>query len=139
MQNKRFLSDVCKPYRRWTVNSPDRKRSMLSLIPLRALFINVSVTLVLRSVMDHSVGPLTSFRLDGEAPRNGDGELIAKHERNVWRIDEEQYPRVECQGSVSIWFERASTTSRRFGPHHDLSLYDGVAYVGQHVFASLTQ
>jgi hypothetical protein len=48
----------------------------------------MSLTLVFRSTTAHTVGPLTSFRLDGEALRKGDGELIAKHERNVWRIYE---------------------------------------------------
>lgn len=101
----------------------------------------MSLTLVFCSTADLTVGPLTSFRLDGETLRKGDGELIARHERNQWRIDEVQYPRLECKGSVSIWFERASTpeASRRFGPHNDLTIYDGVAYIGRHVFASLNQ
>lgn len=101
----------------------------------------MSLTLVFHSTMDHTVGPLLSFRLDGDALRSGDGELVAKHERNAWRIQGEQYPRLECKGSVSIWFERVSTpeASRRFGPHNDLTIYDGVAYIGRHVFASLDE
>jgi hypothetical protein len=101
----------------------------------------MSLTLVFRSTSDHTVGPLTSFRLDGEALQKADGELIAKHERNLWRINEVQYPRLECKGSVSIWFERPSTpkASRKFGPHNDLTIHDGVAYIGQRVFASLSQ
>src|SRR5688572_20803068 len=95
----------------------------------------MSLTLVFRSTTDRTVGPLTSFRLDGEVLRKGDGELIAKHERNhQWRINEVQYPRLECKGSVSIWFERASTpeVSRRFGPHNNLTIHDGVAYIAKH-------
>lgn len=101
----------------------------------------MSLTLVFRATMDRTVGPLASFRLDGEALRRGDGELVAKHERNSWRIEGEPYPRLECRGSVSIWFERPSTTeaSRRFGPHDDLTIHDGVAYVGRRVFASLDE
>ena len=100
----------------------------------------MSLTLVFRSTTDYTVGPLTSFRLDGEALRKGDGELVANHERNAWHINQLQYPRLECKGSVSIWFERASLeASRRFGPHDDLALYDGVAYIGLHVFASLDE
>jgi hypothetical protein len=101
----------------------------------------MSLTLVFRSRTQHTVGPLTSFRLDGEALRKSDGELIASHERNQWRVNEVRYPRLECKGSVSIWFERASTpeASRRFGPHNDLIIYDGVAYIGKRVFASLSE
>jgi hypothetical protein len=101
----------------------------------------MSLTLVFRSAAEHTVGPLTSFRLNGEALRRPDGELIAKHERNIWQINEAHYPRVECKGSVSIWFERASQpeVSRKFGPHNDLAIFDGVAYIGKHVFASFDQ
>jgi hypothetical protein len=101
----------------------------------------MSLTLVFRSTTNHNVGPLGSFRLDGDALRTSDGGLVARHERNAWRIDGDQYPRVECKGSVSIWFERASTTelSRRFGPLDELAIYDGVAYIGQRVFASLDE
>jgi hypothetical protein len=101
----------------------------------------MSLTLVFRSAAVHNVGPLKSFRLNGEALRKSDGELIAKHEGNIWKINEAHYPRVECKGSVSIWFERGSKpeVSRRFGPHDDLTLFDGVAYIGKHVFASFTQ
>jgi hypothetical protein len=101
----------------------------------------MSLMLVFRSAMDRTVGPLGSFRLDGDALRREGGELVAKHERNSWRIQGEQYPRLECRGAVSIWFERPSTTeaSRRFGPHDDLTIHDGVAYIGRHVFASLDE
>ena len=54
----------------------------------------MSLTLVFRSTTDHTVGPLTSFRVDGEELRKGSGELIAKHERNLWRINGEPYPRL---------------------------------------------
>ena len=98
----------------------------------------MSLTLVFRSTTAHTVGPIASFRLDREALRNADGAVIAKHERNVWHISGEQYPRLECQGLVSIWFERGEKpdVSRKFGPHDDLTLFDGVAYIGKHVFAS---
>jgi hypothetical protein len=101
----------------------------------------MSLMLIFRSMAVRTVGPLKYFRVDGAALRNADGELIAKHERNVWDIDGERYPRVECEGSVSIWFERASKpeVSRKFGPHHDLAMFDGVAYIGKHVFASFRQ
>jgi hypothetical protein len=101
----------------------------------------MSLTLVFRSAVVHTVGPLKSFRLNGEALRKPDGELIAKHARNIWLINGAQYPRVECKGSVSVWFERAAKPelSRRFGPYDDLAIFDGVAYIGKHVFASLNQ
>jgi hypothetical protein len=98
----------------------------------------VGLTLVFRSAVVHTVGPLTSFRLNGEALRTPDGELVAKHERNIWQISGAHYPRVECKGPVSIWFERGSKpeVSRKFGPHEDLAIFDGVAYIGKRVFAS---
>lgn len=101
----------------------------------------MSLSLVFHSTMPHTVGPLASFRLDGDVLRTADGGLVARHERNAWRISGDLYPRLECRGSVSIWFERASTPepSRRFGPHDDLTIYDGVAYIGQRVFASLDE
>jgi hypothetical protein len=101
----------------------------------------MSLTLVFHALTAHRVGPLTSFRLDGEALRKLDGEVIAKHERDVWRIGGEHYPRLECKGSVLLWFERGSKpdVSRKFGPHNDLSMFDGVAYIGNHVFASLNK
>jgi hypothetical protein len=101
----------------------------------------MSLTLIFHSTLNHTVGPLASFRLDGDALRSADGGLVARHERNAWRINADQYPRLECKGSVSIWFERGSPAepSRRFGPHDDLTIYDGVAYIGQRVFASLDE
>jgi hypothetical protein len=101
----------------------------------------VSLTLVFRSSTVHTVGPLASFRLDGEALRAVDGQVIARHQRNLWQIAGGHYPRLECEGPVSIWFERQPLpeVSRRFGPYTDLAMYDGVAYIGARVFASLNQ
>ena len=101
----------------------------------------MSLTLIFRSSNTHEVGPLVLFRVDGHALLTTEGQVIAKHERNVWRISGGTYPRLECKGSVLISFRRGSKdeASRKFGPHDNLMMFDGVAYIGRHVFASLNQ
>jgi hypothetical protein len=46
---------------------------------------------------------------------------------------------VDCIGKVRLRFEAKDKTemSRRFGPYEELSIFDGVVYLGSHVFASM--
>jgi hypothetical protein len=101
----------------------------------------MSLTLIFRSSTIYEVGPLLLFQVNGEALLTPEGQMIAKHDRNVWQISGASYPRLECKGSVLISFQRGSKgeASRKFGPHDNLMMFDGVAYVGTHVFASLNQ
>jgi hypothetical protein len=100
-----------------------------------------TMQLLFRSSSTHQVGPLQAFRVDGEALRTEPGGLlIARHTGNVWRIDQGNFPRVQCKGWVTVWFERHSqpNASRTFGPYENFEMFDGVAYVAdQHVLASL--
>jgi hypothetical protein len=97
--------------------------------------------LIFSSSTTHRVGPLSAFRVDGEAMRTDpQGALIATRLASVWHIDKTSFPRLQCEGSVFVRFERHSEPkmSRTFGAFDDFEMLDGVAYTsGRKVFASL--
>ena len=81
---------------------------------------------------------VVSFRADQLIA--GD-EVIARYVEHRWQVGggEDRFSSVEFRARVEVHFEQADERSRSFGPYKTLSLIDGVAYAGGHVFAFLDQ
>ena len=95
------------------------------------------LTLIFRRSTPESVskGPVDALRFDGELLEDGAGRLLARHVKHAWKVDGQEYLRLDCEDPVRVHFEGPGGRSPDYGPFTHFSSADGIAYANREVFA----
>jgi hypothetical protein len=85
------------------------------------------------------LGPLPEVRIDGEALRSKrGGEVLARHRRHAWLLQERSFFRLDCPSPVRLHFENEyRERSPVYGPFMHFSMADGIAYGDGAICANL--
>ena len=85
------------------------------------------------------LGPFDEVRIDGEALRSGRGsEIIARHHRHAWLVQQRSFFRLDCPSPVRLHFENEyGESSPAYGPFMHFSFADGIAYGEGMIYANL--
>ena len=80
---------------------------------------------------------LPLLRFEGEVLRaQAGGPILAEHRVQTWEVRDGRFSRLECDGPLRVYFERANgQRSEAFGPFDSFSCVDGIAHVEHEVFA----
>jgi hypothetical protein len=101
------------------------------------------ITLVFGGLDGRTVekGPYGTFCLQGESLRDRvNGSVIAAHEDHHWRLDGQNFTRVDCDCRVAVTALRVDGRhSERMGPFDSFSCTDGIAYADHELFAVADQ
>jgi hypothetical protein len=86
-----------------------------------------------------TLGPFTSFRIDGSGLRTSpQAEVLAFQRDQLWHVEGKQYARLECNGPLVLRFETPSEgrVSQLFGPCRSFSCAAGIVYADHEVYAA---
>ena len=86
-----------------------------------------------------TLGPFTSFRIDGAGVRAAARGPVLAHQRDqLWHLEGHTYTRLECNARVLLRFEAPSEAriSPLFGPFNAISCAGGIVHADHQVFAA---
>ncbi|HET7298851.1 MAG TPA: hypothetical protein VFI89_09045 [Burkholderiales bacterium] len=85
------------------------------------------------------LGPFDEVRIDGEALRCGrGGEVLARHHRHAWLVQQRRFFRLDCESPVRLHFENEyGESSPVYGPFMHFSCADGIAFGDGVIHANL--
>jgi hypothetical protein len=84
------------------------------------------------------LGPYETVCVDSQTLRAGEGnEPIARYTDGRWRIGNERFYRVDCEGPVWVTLAGCPAEEALLGPFEHFSVADGVAFASREPFARL--
>lgn len=84
------------------------------------------------------LGPYDAVCVDAGTVRAGaHNEPLARYESGRWRIGDERFHRVDCEGPVWVTLAGCPAEEALLGPFERFSVADGVAFASREIFARL--
>jgi hypothetical protein len=85
-----------------------------------------------------TLGPVRSIWLNIQGMRSEEnGPIRAAYQEHQWRVEGEQYFRLDCTAKVQIHFTADGKSSAQYGPYQRFSAVNGLAYGDDRVIAFL--